>query len=144
MTEKIKVYNHAKFDVGVKTINGIEYNIRPGSFIPLSDVDIEKIAAETRLFSSGILRVDEKHREIEQEIGVYAQDNVNFMTDEELHKILEKKGAAGTRELKTLLQEATTPLLKQKIFDMAKELDLPASKMKLIQEAIPELFVIEE
>lgn len=144
MSEKIKVYNQAKYDVGVRTINGIEYNIRPRSFIPLSEVDIEKLAAETRLFSSGVLRVEEKHREMEKDIGVDAKDNVNFMTDEELHKILDKKGAPGTRELKKLLEEATTPMMKQRIYDLAKEMDLSASKMKIIQEAIPELFMIEE
>lgn len=144
MSEKIKVYNRAKFDVGVRTITGFEYNIRPGSFIPLEVMDVEKLAAETKLFSSGILRVDENHREIEPDIGVIAEDNPNFMTDDDMHKILEKKGAVGTKELKALLEEAKTPFLKQRIFDMAKDLDLPASKMKIIEEAIPELFMIEE
>ena len=144
MNEKIKVYNRAKYNVGVRTINGIGYNIRPGSFIPLDEMDIEKLAAETRLFSSGILRVEEKHRDIEPEIGVIPEESPNFMTDDELHKILEKKGTAGNKELRALLETVNEPFMKQKIFDMAKELDLTASKMKIIQEAIPELFTAED
>ena len=54
MGERVRITNETLHDVGLRNQNGIEYNIRPGTFIALPRDDAEyMVAIARRLFDTG-------------------------------------------------------------------------------------------
>lgn len=134
MANTIRVYNHNKFDVGVKTFDNKEHNIKPGSFIPLTEDDIAYISSISTLFSRGILRVeDAKEQEVLEAVGVVKEDNTNFMDDNDIKKKLGMSAA----KIEAWLKDIDDQVLLHRIADIAKGIDLANSKMKVILARIP-------
>ena len=64
MSEKIRIYNKTKFNIGIKTpTNDIGINIRPGSFTVLSEDEIDYVMSTCTLLQCGWLQVEEKAKE---------------------------------------------------------------------------------
>ena len=132
--KRIKVYNYNKFPVGIKLDNGREQNIAPGSFAKLTQDDIDYLATISRVFSGGYLRIDPAQEdEILDQIGIVKEDNPNFMDDAEI----KKKLALSAAKLGAWLADIDDKLLLDRILHMAKDMDIAASKMKVIMAKMP-------
>lgn len=138
MAEKIKVYNRTPHDVGVMTANGIGMNIRPNTFVYMSDDDIEAIESMSRYdkrpFATGKLVIDEKIAEaVEARVGI-EKDTVNHMMSEaEIDKLLK----SNANVLKQRMDAISDAELIYAICKRGLELDLNASKLKVLKDKNP-------
>lgn len=138
MADKIKVWNRCPYNYGVITANNIHMNIRAGSFAMLTEDDIaliQSIAAfNKKPFSTGQLVAEYPDGEnIEDKLGIY-KDEDNYMLDtEEIDRKLKSTVAA----IRKWLLGIESPSMLSQIAMRAKELDLPVSKLKAIDERYP-------
>lgn len=139
MADRVRVRNTTKFDIGVVTINGIEYNIKAGLFILMNRDDVEyNMALAPKLFREpSMLVVEDDELSLNMGIEDY---NKAAMTDDEVVKAL--KGTVP--KLKAFLAEHKGEKhVMQTVWDLAKDMDLPASKIKALGEAFPDREFIE-
>lgn len=134
--KRFKVYNYNRFPVGVKLENGHEQTVAPGSFIKMTQDDIDYLSTISRVFSGGYLRVEaEKEDEVLDQIGIVKEDNPNFMSDAEI----KKKLAMSAAKISAWLADIDDKLFLSRVFETAKEMDIAASKMKIIAAKVPNL-----
>lgn len=145
MDTKYRVWNRAKFNIGVKLMNGFEYNIIPGSFIVMTADDILHI--ETRypslaLFGKKLLvPTDEKGEPLDlTQIGMPPAAEDAHQTDDEIIAML--KGSV--KKMETWVSEITDPAELHAIYEVAKDVDLPASKIKILKKYMPDKDWLDE
>lgn len=138
MAEKVKVRNVTTYDIGLKAINGIEYNIKAGLFTRMDKDDVEyNMAAAPSLFAAPPQLVVEDE-ELNEAFGVDASAEI---CDKETAEKYLKGGAA---KLKNWLSENNQPNVLEVVYNTAKTMDLPASKIKILQEFMPRRSFMEE
>lgn len=139
-TKKYKVVNVCRFDIGVVFLNGVGVNIKPGSFQMMSVDDIlfcESICTDTKLFAQGYLEIrDERNQpvSIEEFDMVPASENEIHKQDSEIEALLKGNIKKMEAWLKTVDDKAELFA----ISEVAKKLDLPAGKLKLLKEKMPD------
>ena len=141
---KFRVYNRCKYDIGVTLMSGQQPNIKAGSFILLSVNDILFIEgnAQRKPFSARMLvAVDDNNKDIDLEhLGGYPDEYaVPHLNDDEIREKLNKSVKVIDAWLKTIEE----PEELHAIFEVAKEMDLPASKLRVIQAKMPTKDVLE-
>lgn len=139
MADRVRITNTSIHDVGLVSQSGIEYNIRPGTFITLAKDDAEyMIALAPRLFATadhcGELRID--NEELARDLNLAAPGDPSPADDAVVRKAL----SGSVNQLKKYVSEAEEPLLIDAIVRMAEKIDLPQSKMRVIREAFPSKF----
>lgn len=134
-----RVYNRCKHDIGVSLMSGMQTNIKAGSFKVLSVDDIqyiESICNGTKFFSSKMqVAVDKEGKDVPfEKIGIYEDDNVTpHMNDDEITAQLRK----SVKQIEAGLQHIEDPAELHAIYMVAKNMDLPASKLKILKAKIP-------
>lgn len=140
-TEKIKVFNPQKFDVGVVTQDvPLGFNVKHDGFALLTKDEISYLNSTCSLFTRGILRVDEEHRPLMEAVGIDQADNANFITDTEI----EKKLSGSAKKIEEWLEPITEQYVLDKICEIAKGMNLNLSKIKVLQEKMPNKDFINE
>lgn len=140
MENRVRITNTSQHDVGLLNQNGIGYNIRPGTFITLSREDAEyMVAIAPKLFASadhaGELRID--NEELAKDLNIAAPGDPT-PADESIIR----KGLGGSlNAMKKYLSNITDPYLIECVYQTAKKMDLPQSKMNVLKEAFPEKFI---
>ena len=132
MADKLyKVWNHNNYDIGVKFTNGTERNIRAHSFYPMPRVEIDYLSAVSTVFERNRLTIEDpdEAKQILEENGIVTENNPYFDADEDIKKRL--RGSA--QNIEKWLKGIDDFVLIDRIAEIAKEVDLPASKMKLIE-----------
>lgn len=140
MTETLyRVYNRCKHDIGVMKQNGIGVNIKAGGFQMLSANDIafiESNCASVKYFSQKMLvPVDDDGNDVplrQVHIPEYDEAFVH-MNDVEITAAL--KGSL--KKIEEWLNNIDDPAELHAIYKVAQELDLPASKLKLLSTKMP-------
>lgn len=132
--EKIKVYNPRKFAIGLRLANGTERTVLPGSFTLLSKEDIEHLAsfAPALFQDEKLLRVED--RSLTAELGFIDSPDKPVLDEEEIRKRLGQRPT----QIKAWLDGIDEAFLLDAICDVAAQMDLPASKLQLLQERMPE------
>lgn len=130
MAKKVKVWNRNRHHVGVTFMNGIGRDIAPNSFIMPDEDEVAIWMSTTSLFSGKHLSFDDA--ESAENLGV-TLDEVNYETDEEISNKLKKSTVPA---LKKYLAEVTELHVKNRIRDIAKECDLPASKLSVVEDIL--------
>lgn len=138
----IRVVNTTRYPIGFKMLNGGERSIRPGGFTMLSKDEIENIdtqcRADKRYFATGRLVIAQTDmdtkEELEKVLGVGEDDVEKFMDKSEIESKLKKSNASVLRKW---ISGIKSPDILFEVAEMAKEMDLPASKVAVIQEYIP-------
>lgn len=135
MADKIRVINPQKFDVGVITQDKpIGMNIKAGGFIMLTQDDIDYIMSISTLFQRGFLRIEEtKAAEIMESVGIDVNTDPNFIDDEDIRKKL--NGTA--KNIEKWLNDIHEEYILDRIFDVAKDMNLNMSKIKVLQTKMP-------
>lgn len=134
MEERIKVFNPNKYDVGLKLFDGRELVIRHGSFAKLTQDEINYVASISTTFSKGELRVDESRPEIPESLGINVEEDIHFITDEEI----QKKISGSQNKLKAWLDEINDDYVLHRVADVASKMELTTGKVKILMEKIPE------
>lgn len=143
---RLKVFNKCHYDIGVTLTTGLSTNIRSGSFAVLTVNDIlyiESICARKKFFSSGMLSVvDDNGKELTlEDLGGYTDTYAEKHFDEDEITAYLRKSAAKLGEWLDTIED---PSELHAIWEVAKGMDLPASKVKLIQAKIPEKDLLKE
>jgi hypothetical protein len=141
-----RVFNRCNYDIGVTLTSGQKPNIRKGSFLPLSVNDIlyiESIARRRRPFSSGeLVAVTDDGKDLKlADLGGYEDTYTakHFNKDEIMANL--KKSA---KQVETWLNSIDDPIELHAIKEAAEKIDLPASKLRLLQEKLPDIDLLRE
>ncbi len=138
-TTRIRVYNRCNYDIGVTLTSGQKPNIRKGSFLPLSVDDIlyiESIARGRKPFSSKeLVPVSNDGKDLTlEDLGGYTDTYAEqHFSKEEIEANLKKPFKA----VENWLKKIDDPVELHAIGEVADAMDLPGSKLKLIQAKIP-------
>ena len=137
-TPTFRAYNRCKFDIGVTTAQGRQYNIKPGSFalLTLDDIAfIDSICQKKKLFGSGMLEaVDANGKPLSfDQINVVEDEEHKIMSDEEITAALKKSIKAVTEWINGI----DDPVELHAIYTVAVGMDLPASKLKILKAKMP-------
>jgi len=142
-----RVYNRCGYDIGVTLTSGIQPIIRAGSFLPMSVNDIlylETIArGKKKPFSSKELVVvsdDGKDLTLEDLGGYTDTYSEKHFSKEEISANLKK----SAKQIEAWLEKIEDVIELNSILDVAKGMDLPTSKMKVIMAKLPEADVFSE
>lgn len=140
MDDKIKVYNPQKFDVGVRTPGKPDgFNITPGSFIYMSADDIEFVMSQSRLFQLGYLREQEGSNIVAQS-GYDTVNDPNFLDDDSIRKKLSQPAKRVKEWLETDMASHTL----DRIYHIAMDMDLPMTKLRILDEKMPDRNILGE
>lgn len=138
--KRFRVWNRCKHDIGVYVSNGQQsLNIKTGSFavLPVDDIMyIESICNQRKLFSAKMLvPVDENGKDLTlEDLGGYSSEDVEVHLNEaEIKSNLEK----SFKNFKSWIETIEDPVELHAIWEVGKTLDLPQSKLKVIQSKIP-------
>lgn len=131
--DKIRVDNPRKFAVGFTLINGAEKVVKPCSFTLLSRDEIEYLAsiAPSLFQDEKVLRLSD--RELAVQLGFINGTEQPTMDVEEIRKRLGQR----VPQVKAWLDGIQEDYLIDAICDVAADMDLPASKLQLLQERMP-------
>lgn len=130
-SDKIRVRNNTTFDIAVKMLDEKERLIKAGSFLPMSKDEIDYLSSICSVFSSNHLTIEnpEEAKEILEGSGIIVEENPVFMDDDDIRKHLR----ASAANVKKWLDEIEFDrVLFSRIERIATEMDLPASKMKVV------------
>lgn len=134
MSNKIKVYNPQKFDVGVVTPDKQGgFNIPAGSFMFMTEDDIEYVMSRSKLFQLGYLR-EQEGSTIVADSGIDVANDANFLDDTEIRKKL----SLTPKKLGEWLNSDMASHTLDRIYDVAMSMDLPMTKLKLLNERMPD------
>lgn len=136
---KLRVYNRCNYDIGVTLTSGQKPNIRKDSFLPLSVDDIlyiESISGNFLPFSSRkLVAVSQDGKELTlEDIGGYTNTYAEqHASEDEIMANLKKP----YKTVESWLNKITDPIELHAISEVAIKMDLPGSKLKLIQAKMP-------
>lgn len=131
--EKTRVYNQRKYDVGMILQNGAERVVHPGSFILLSRDEIEYLASIAPALFDGEKQLRLEDRALAAQLGFVDDAQAETLDADVIRKKLNQRAP----QLRAWLDGVAEPYLLDAICDVAAEMDLPASKLQLLQERMP-------
>lgn len=137
--KRFRVYNRCKYDIGITLMSGQQPSIKAGSFLSLTVDDIlyiESICQKRKFFSSKMLvPVGEDGKDLSlEDLGGYEDENaLPHMNDEEIISALKKP----LKSFESWLNKIDDPEELHAVYMVAKEMDLPASKLKILKAKAP-------
>ena len=146
--KQFRVFNVCPYDIGVTFMNGSSTNIAAGKFIKLTVDDILHIEGSCnrrKFFSAGMLviKTDDGKQLTLEDLDWYTDtatvENQKHYSDQEIETMLRKPYKAFENWLKKV--DDNSELFA--ISEVAKKIDLPASKLKLLQTKLPNINLLE-
>ena len=137
---RYRVTNKCRYDIGVKLSGGQEVVITPGSFQLLTADDIayiESICSCDRFFSKRMLvPYDQNGKEVPMDqLGMYIEeDSAPHLDDVGIAAMLKQ----SVKKVEAWIKDIEDPSELHAILAVAQEMDLPASKLKILNEKMPE------
>ena len=130
---KYRVNNPLKFSIGVRHCNGTECAILPKSFTMMTIEEIEYLASiAPKLFvGEKMLRLED--RELAVALGFIDSVDTPVFDETEIRRRLNQR----VPEIREWLNGIEEDFLIDMICDVADKMDLPVSKMRLLQERMP-------
>lgn len=129
---RVKVRNVTKYNIGLRGQNGMGYNIEAGSFrmIPSEDVEYNMVSAPSLFGNPASLVVESE--ELNASVGIDPSE-IEIVDAATAEKYL--KGS--TAKLRAWLTENNVAHVRQAVLDAAKNVDLPMSKIRVLEEFFP-------
>ena len=131
--DKTRVYNQRKYSIGLILQNGAERVIHPGSFALLARDEIEYLASIAPSLFEGEKQLRLEDRALAAQLGFIEDAQAETLDAEAIRKHLSQRVA----QVKAWLDGISEPYLLDAICDVAAEMDLPASKLQILQERAP-------
>jgi len=140
-----RVYNNANYDIGITLSTGQQRVIRAGTplpYIPAEEIIFIESNATCKPFSSKLLLIkDTNDKELSlEEIGGFTDPYAEkHFSPDEIAANLEK----SAKFIANWLKDIEDPIQLDAIGEMAKKMDLPGSKFKVIQAKLPNKNMLE-
>lgn len=137
--DKVKVLNERRYDIGLRLQNGTERVIKSRSYALLPKDEIEFLAslAPALFYDEKQLRLED--RSLAVALGFIQDVNLPVFGEAEIRKQL----AQRQQQLKAWLDAIQEPFLLDEVYAVAMTMDLPASKLQLLQERMPDRAMIQ-
>lgn len=132
--DKIRVYNRRKYAIGLVLQSGVERVIQPGTYVPLSLDDIEYAASMAPQLFEDEKQLQLEDRELASRLGFILDASQPPLDAEEIRKKLSMR----LPQVKAWLDTIHEGYLLDAICDAAATMDLPASKLQLLQDRLPD------
>lgn len=132
--DNTRVYNQRKYSIGLILQNGAERVIHPGSFALLARDEIEYLASIAPSLFDGEKQLRLEDRALAAQLGFVDDAQAETLDAEAIRKRLSQR----VPQVRVWLEGVTEPYLLDAICDVAAEMDLPASKLQLLKERMPE------
>lgn len=142
---RYRVTNKCRYDIGVRLSNNQDVVIKAGSFQMLTADDImyiESICFHTKMFAKRMLvPYDKDGNEVPLEkLGMFAvEEEAPHLDDNGIAAMLKQ----SVKKMETWIAAIEDPAELHAIFEVAKEMDLPASKLKVIAAKMPNKDILE-
>lgn len=135
---RYRVFNRCKYDIGVTLTSGMQVNIRPGMFQLMTDDDImmiETSCRDKRFFSQKMLvPTDKTGKDIPLEmIGIVEDKEHEHKSDEDIIAALKQP----VKKFEAWLDGITDEEELHGIYEVAKGIDLPKSKLTILNDKMP-------
>lgn len=127
---KIKVWNRSKGHHDFICSDKKVVPIPAGGYAKITEDEIHYNNQLAKSFKKRILEIDPSEKELLEELG-YENRNANAYSPEELTKLL---SGTLTDKVKKELSEITERHAKDKLIDVARNMDLPFSKIQFIED----------
>ena len=144
---RYRVYNRCNHAIGVYVNNGQQsINIKPNSFAVLSANDIlyiESICNKKKFFSSKMLvPVDDAGKDLRlEDLGGFSDESATIHhSAKEIETNLKKPFNA----FKSWISKIDDPVELHEIWEVGKKMDLPASKLKILNAKMPNRDLLNE
>jgi len=137
--DRIKVCNDRRYDIGVRLSNNTERVIPAGGFALLPKEEVEYLFSIAPKLFAGERQLRLEDRKLAVEFGFIQDEAAPLFGDAEIRKQLAGRVAA----MKKWLDGITEPFLLDEIFTVARAMDLPASKLQVLQEKFPDRLLIQ-
>lgn len=131
MDKKYKVHNRNKYDVGIQFMEPTkQMNVRPGSFVLMSEEEISFLHSISTSFSGKELSIDEV--DVKENILGFTAGEKMSITSEEIIAILK----SALSKMKTSLEAITEENFKFLIYEEAKKMytDLTGGKIEFLAQ----------
>ena len=140
MADRVRIINESTHDVGLVNQSGIEYNIRPNTFISLTREDCEyMVAIAPKLFArenrGAELRID--NEELAKDLNIVAPGDPTPASESVIRKAL----GGSVNSIKKYVADIEDAYTIDAIVTTARKMDLPVSKMNVLKEAFPSKFI---
>lgn len=137
--ERYRVYNDRQYNIGLVLPNGTERVVAPGAYILLAKEDIEHLAGIAPGLFAGEKQLRLEDRKLAVELGFILDEHVAVFDEAFIRKQL----AAGANKIKAWLDTIEEPYLLDEVLTVARAMDLPASKLQVIQGKFPDQALIQ-
>lgn len=136
-TARIKVYNKCEYIIGLTLLNGVQIAVRPNSFQIITVDDmlfIESTWPNKKIFSGRkLVPVDNAGKEIDlSEYGFVLPEEEQHKSEDEVIAMLKN----GPKKIEAWINGIDDEAELHHIYMVAKEQDLPASKLKVLAAKI--------
>lgn len=143
---RYRVKNTCRYDIGVKTTNNASVLIEAGSFQMLTSDDIayiESICHVNKFFAMRMLvPYDAQGNEVPlEELGLYVGDDVKKHLDDTTIESMLKQ---SVKKVEAWLSEIDDPAELDAVVSVARRMDLPASKLKVITAKVPNNDILDD
>lgn len=142
---RYRVTNKCRYDIGVKLSNNQDIVIKAGSFQMLTSDDIvyiESVCFHTKLFAKRMLvPYDSEGKEVTlAELGMYAsEEDAPHLDDVDIGAMLKQ----SAKKIEAWISGIEDQAELHAIFEVAKTMDLPASKLKILASKMPNKDIFE-
>ncbi len=136
---KFRTYNRCNYDIGIRLENNREVNIKPGSFALLTAADIEyvdSICQDKKFIATRMLvPVDVNGNELDlaNMCGIVMNEAEEVLTEDVITAALKK----SAKQVQAWIDGIDDPAELHAIYKVAVTMDLPASKLKILNAKMP-------
>lgn len=135
MANRVRVWNDTKADIGLRDYRGIEYNIKPKSFVMLDEEDVAYFVSIARSMFDEPHRLRVENTESAQRCGIdTTQEDITNA------EFIKKNLSKPVSKVRDYINNVDDLFLADIIVDVANSMDLPNSKMNVLREKWPEKF----
>ena len=137
--ERYRVYNDRRYNIGLQLPNGTERVVAPGAYTLLTQEEIEHITGVAPKLFMGETRLRLEERRLAVDLGFVLDENTPVFDEAFIRKQLGLSAA----KMKAWLETVTEPSLLEEVFAVVRKMDLPASKLQVLQERFPNQALIQ-
>ena len=132
--QRYKVINDRGYNIGLMLQNGTAQVVHSGSYLLLTKDEIEHLTSIAPRLFAGERQLRLEDRKLAVELGFVKNEDAPVFDEAFVRKQLSQKA----QTMKAWLDSVQEPYLLDEVFRVARQMDLPATKLQIVQEKFPD------